>query len=64
MIVTHNHVMERMSSTDLFMKVAYPFSKLSGIGDGRGEEDVMDVIREKDDRLLPYHTTLWEQGIP
>ena len=30
--------------TRLFVKVSDPFGKLSGVGDGGGEEDVMNVV--------------------
>lgn len=39
--------------------MANPLSKLSGIGNGGWQEDVMHVIRKKNDGLLPHNTTLW-----
>lgn len=43
----------------LLMKMANPLSKLSGIGDGGWQEDVMHVIWKKNDGLLPHNTALW-----
>lgn len=42
----------------LLVQVADPLCKLSGIGDGSGQEDVMHIIRKKNDGFLPHHSTL------
>jgi hypothetical protein len=41
-----------------------PLCELEGVGDGGGEEDVMDFIREKDDCFFPYDTSLCSLLIP
>lgn len=43
--------------------MANPLSKLSGIGDGGWQEDVMHIVRKKNDGLLPHHTALWKSKI-
>ncbi len=48
-------------STYLFVQVTYPLSKLLGVGDGGRQEDIVHVVREKDDGLLPHHTTLYRE---
>ena len=40
------------------MQVRDPFGKLSGVGDGGGQEDVVDIVRKQDDGLLPDDAAL------
>lgn len=42
----------------LVVGLADPFCELHSVGDGGGQEDVVDFWREQDDGLFPYHTTL------
>ena len=39
--------------------MADPLGELLGIGDGGWQEDVVDIVRQEDDGLLPYYTTVW-----
>lgn len=43
----------------LFMKVTNPLSELLGVGDRGRQENVMHIIRKKNDGLLPYNASLW-----
>lgn len=43
--------------TRLLMRFAYPLCELHRIRDGRGQEDVAHRVWQKDDGLLPDHTT-------
>ena len=38
--------------------MAYPLSKLSGIGDGSRKKDIMNVVRKKNDGFFPNNTSL------
>lgn len=42
----------------LFMEMCNPFSELSGIRNGSREEDVMYIVWQQNDGLLPYNTSL------
>jgi hypothetical protein len=44
--------------TGLHVDLCDPLGELEGIGDGGGEEDVMNFIREKNYCLFPYNTSL------
>lgn len=35
-----------------------PLCELSGVWDGGGQEDVVDVVRQQDDGLLPHDASL------
>jgi hypothetical protein len=39
--------------TNLLVQVGDPFRKLPGVGDGGRQENVVDIVRQQDDRLLP-----------
>ena len=40
--------------------MAYPLGKLPGIGDGGREKHVVNIVRKKNDCLLPNNSSLWE----
>ena len=42
----------------LLVHVADPLCKLQRVGNGGGEEDVVDVVRQKNDGLFPDNATL------
>ena len=42
----------------LMMQVGDPLGKLSGVGDSGGQKDVVHVVRQQDDGLLPHHASL------
>ena len=44
--------------TRLLVKLTNPSGKLYGIGNRGGQEDMVTVVGQKNDRLLPYNTTL------
>lgn len=46
----------------LLVDRADPLGKLHGVGDGRRQEDVADLVRQEDDRLLPHDAALCETG--
>ena len=48
-------------SAYLMMEVTDPLRELPRVGDGGRQEDVVDVIGEQDDGLLPHHPSLWWQ---
>lgn len=56
---TQGEKMVNLKLPHLFMKMANPLSKLPGVGDRGWQEDVMHIIGEKNDGLLPHNTTLW-----
>ena len=41
------------------MEVTDPLRELPCVGDGGRQEDVVDVIGEQDDGLLPHNPSLW-----
>lgn len=41
----------------LSMEIDDPFGELSGVGDGGGEKDLTDTVRQEDNRLLPHDTS-------
>lgn len=43
----------------LLVRLADPLGKLHRVWDRRREEDVADLVREQDDRLLPHDPSLW-----
>ena len=50
-------------SAYLMMEVTDPLRKLPCVGDGGRQEDVVDVIGEQDDGLLPHNPSLWERKL-
>ena len=46
-------------SAYLMMEVTDPLRELPRVGDGGRQEDVVDVIGEQDDGLLPHNPSLW-----
>lgn len=48
-----------LKAPHLFMKVTNPLSELPGVGDSGWQENVMHIIRKKNDGLLPYNASLW-----
>ena len=46
-------------SAYLMMEVTDPLRELPCVGNGGRQEDVVDVIGEQDDGLLPHHSSLW-----
>ena len=43
----------------LLMDIANPFSKLHRVGNGGGEKNVTNRVREQDEGLLPHNTSFW-----
>ena len=50
------------SLAHLFVHVADPLCKLQGVGDGRGKKDIVHVVRQQNDGLLPDDTALYNDG--
>ena len=38
--------------------MAYPLCKLPGVGDGGREKDIVNIVRKKNDGLLPNNSSL------
>ena len=43
--------------TGLIVSFGDPFGEFEGVGDGGGEEDVVDFVREEDDGFFPDYST-------
>ena len=44
----------------LFVEMADPLGELLGVGNGGRQKDIVDIVRQQNDGLLPYHTTIWK----
>lgn len=42
------------------MQMTDPLGKLLCVGNGGRQEDIMNIVRKKDDGLFPNHTSLWK----
>ena len=53
------HLRSQQCILYLFVQMAYPLCKLPGVGDGGRQKHIVNVVRKKNDSLLPNYSSLW-----